>query len=359
MLLVHFNRMFSLASPFLSGATARSVSTPVQCGFKRLSQAQKMSKRVRFCASHPEKFRLTGRIRNIDLTRPGLTFPLSVPLKMRYAYIPQKHAPHTPTHDFINFKAMTGNEVLLNLENFEHLRPSELCSALIELSKREGSESNHTQKPLQSPFSNPPLLLDIDWNTHEWTKGTVDHIVKMLPTYTPSVVGYLVVAFDRLKITDEKLWASLVVSVEKTLHKFSTKAFAFAYRVFLENTSTCSEEFRQKFVQLLPVHLHAMTPTMMTSCFEITHTRGYLNEYLFEQHFHVLFWRRNVWFGADNLVKILNIYLKINFVVTIIITIATFIINSSFTLVLTFSIYLTLRTTASSSRKRSWRTSRN
>lgn len=34
---------------------------------------------------------------------------------------------------------MTGNEILLNLQNHIHLRPSELCSALIEITKREGS----------------------------------------------------------------------------------------------------------------------------------------------------------------------------------------------------------------------------
>jgi len=71
---------------------------------------------------------------------------------------------------------MSGNEILLNLENYASLRPTEICSALIELSKRDGSK-------------------DIDWNTHEWVIGTTQQCIKMLPTYTPSVVGYLVVAF--------------------------------------------------------------------------------------------------------------------------------------------------------------------
>lgn len=36
---------------------------------------------------------------------------------------------------------MSGNQILINLEFPENLRPSELCGALIELSKRPGSES--------------------------------------------------------------------------------------------------------------------------------------------------------------------------------------------------------------------------
>jgi threonine dehydratase len=36
----------------------------------------------------------------------------------------------TPVHDYINFKKMTGNEILLNLMNVEHLTISEILGAL-------------------------------------------------------------------------------------------------------------------------------------------------------------------------------------------------------------------------------------
>lgn len=42
----------------------------------------------------------------------------------------------TPIHDYINFKVMTGNEILLNLENHEHFAVTELLGALHELSTR-------------------------------------------------------------------------------------------------------------------------------------------------------------------------------------------------------------------------------
>lgn len=40
-----------------------------------------------------------------------------------------------PLKDFINFKKMGGNEILLNLDNADNLRNGELVSGLLELSK--------------------------------------------------------------------------------------------------------------------------------------------------------------------------------------------------------------------------------
>ena len=53
-------------------------------------------------------------------------------------------------HDYIMFKEMTGNEILLNLDNVENLRHSELISGLNELGKRD----KHNE---------------FDWNSHPIT----------------------------------------------------------------------------------------------------------------------------------------------------------------------------------------------
>jgi len=55
-----------------------------------------------------------------------------------------------PIHDFINFKKMCGNEVLLNLENNMHLTNSELISGLTELARRD---SNHEHDWNEHPIS--------------------------------------------------------------------------------------------------------------------------------------------------------------------------------------------------------------
>ena len=42
-----------------------------------------------------------------------------------------------PIKDFINFKTMSGNEIILNLDNHENLRNGEMISGLLELGKRD------------------------------------------------------------------------------------------------------------------------------------------------------------------------------------------------------------------------------
>ena len=43
----------------------------------------------------------------------------------------------TPIHDYINFKEMSGNEILINLNNVENLGQQEMMAGLIELKKRD------------------------------------------------------------------------------------------------------------------------------------------------------------------------------------------------------------------------------
>jgi hypothetical protein len=47
-----------------------------------------------------------------------------------------------PIHDAIDFKQMTGNEIILNLSNSEFLRKAELINGLYELSLRMGLKAN-------------------------------------------------------------------------------------------------------------------------------------------------------------------------------------------------------------------------
>jgi nitric oxide reductase activation protein len=55
-----------------------------------------------------------------------------------------------PIHDFINFKNMrSGNEILLNLDNYENLTDSELVSALLELGERDKNKQfNWNEHPI-------------------------------------------------------------------------------------------------------------------------------------------------------------------------------------------------------------------
>ena len=62
-----------------------------------------------------------------------------------------------PLHDYINFKKMSGNEILLNLDNSENLRNGELVSGLCELANRDSKK-------------------EFDWNTHPVTARCINEL---------------------------------------------------------------------------------------------------------------------------------------------------------------------------------------
>jgi ribulose bisphosphate carboxylase small subunit len=53
--------------------------------------------------------------------------------------------------------------------------------------------------------------------------------------------------------------------------------------------------------------LWKMAPDQITDCFSLLVEQGMKQgDFVFENHFMVLFWRRNAWFGAKNYPKILR-----------------------------------------------------
>mmetsp|Transcript_37918 Transcript_37918/g.46199 ORF Transcript_37918/g.46199 Transcript_37918/m.46199 type:complete len:92 (+) Transcript_37918:186-461(+) len=48
----------------------------------------------------------------------------------------------TPVHDYINFKQMCGNEILINLNNVDNLGNYEMLAGLLELSKRDKKQKH-------------------------------------------------------------------------------------------------------------------------------------------------------------------------------------------------------------------------
>ena len=105
------------------------------------SHPKSHSKKVKFYEANPQLFRKYSRIKLPDFSKKDLIFPISIPIRFRYRFKPMKKA-HIPPNDYINFKLMTGNEILLYLERYAELRSTELTGALIELGKKPGADSN-------------------------------------------------------------------------------------------------------------------------------------------------------------------------------------------------------------------------
>lgn len=56
-----------------------------------------------------------------------------------------------------------------------------------------------------------------------------------------------------------------------------------------------------------------MNPTLIAKCFEVTVKNKLLNNHLFENNFHVLFWRRKEWFGPTCYPLIIKCFLDLNY----------------------------------------------
>ena len=74
--------------------------------------------------------------------------PIKVEMKKSNKRAKYQNMP-VPRHDFINFKKMSGNEILLNLDNYENMRNSEIVGGLYELGKRDpGNEHDWNYHPI-------------------------------------------------------------------------------------------------------------------------------------------------------------------------------------------------------------------
>ena len=88
-----------------------------------------------------------------------------------------------PIKDFINFKNMTGNEILLNLDNNVNLRNGELISGLLELGKRDKEN-------------------EFDWNNHAITAKCFIDLKKRLPVMNSTNVIQAAMLMQSLKVID-------------------------------------------------------------------------------------------------------------------------------------------------------------
>lgn len=149
----------------------------------------------------------------------------------------KRHQEPLPKHDFINFKIFTGNEILYTLKDSDKLRPSELSCALIELGLRKGAPEGN------------------DWNSHDTVKKSVEHATWIAPQLNCLVLTTLAHAYDRLKITEPKLWAALEKHISRTIHGIEPIGMAYCFNAFIGNGSP---EFYQQMIELAPIHIRYM-----------------------------------------------------------------------------------------------------
>lgn len=86
-------------------------------------------------------FKRLDRLKKIEFFNPELKFPLHIPIKHRYVYSPVKRF-HIPPSKNIDFNRLSGNELLLAMEDLGKLKKEEILIALERLAEQPGQESN-------------------------------------------------------------------------------------------------------------------------------------------------------------------------------------------------------------------------
>jgi len=147
---------------------------------------------------------------------------------------------------------------------------------------------------------------EIDWNNHEWIQKCVQVATKNLSQYDARVVSSLLYAFHRLGVKDELLWSTFARESGKTVHKIRPKGLGATFICFTSEPDRCTREYKERLAGLLPIHLRRMNPVLFTRCFELAVKEKLMTDYLFDDHFFWVIWKKSTWLGGQNYPKIIR-----------------------------------------------------
>lgn len=235
-------------------------------------------------------------LKKFDWRQEDLTFPLSVPLKHRVMYRPSKDKITplpTSTSDILNFKRMTGNEILLNLRNAAHFRDQEVVEAFRNLYLQ-------------------PNIKEHDWNNHELFQNLVQRVTKHISEFSASDIAELIRYFDRLDLKDEKFWKGVAARFTAIHPSLKGRHFA-AFFVNLMKRPETDEALKLELAKLLPRELWRFNPKETAEAFKLIVDHDMLSEHLWHNHFHLIFWRKSLWLGLPNFALIIRYMVKIDY----------------------------------------------
>ena len=140
-------------------------------------------------------------------------------------------------------------------------------------------------------------------------------MIGKLSQYTMKAVHQFVLAFYRLKIFDPILWSGLHKESNKLLHLVDPKMFGKLYRIYHEENIKAPKEMLDRMTSMMPNVVSKMSQNEIVNIFEIIVKNNYLNYHLFEDIFYIIFRNRNKWFGPQNYVRIIKLFIEIKHLV--------------------------------------------
>ncbi len=250
--------------------------------------------RMKNYAKQPHLFKLTRKVRRFDFRKPDISFPIGIQMKFRYRYSPTKNLHSTPpSKDLINFKRMSGNEILLNMQNAEYFRDEEVMECL------------------------RCFLMQDGLNQHNWEENSLfQHFFKRITErfsgFNSENKAIIVRTFKKLNIKDEKFWKMAFMHFKMVHPSLKGRYFGYLF-VDLLSRPDCSEELKVEMTKLLPRELESFSPNDIAASFKIVVDNDLLNERLWHNHYHIILWRKPRFLRLENYPTLIDNMVKIEY----------------------------------------------
>ncbi|KAM3144505.1 hypothetical protein pb186bvf_003374 [Paramecium bursaria] len=211
--------------------------------------------------------------KKIDFKNPDLLFPINIPIKYRYRFSPKIVNTSNVYRPFI----LTGNELLMHLHDNKLLKTSQIIDTLIALNQKAKIQS-------------------LNLNEHPWIIEAIEKLleIQQFNHMNRDTFCRFIYTLDLFDYGDEQLWQDkLSKRLEFMLPNMQHKQFAQNYVIFLnDKKQRVTPEFRKELSLLLPIHLYHISGKKVAECFRLTYVHNLMNEYLFDEHLHHIFWKR-------------------------------------------------------------------
>ena len=161
-------------------------------------------------------------------------------------------APVKKSHDFIDFRTLTGNEILYNLQNAQHFRPFEYSNSFLNLGLKKGAPAGY------------------DWESNPFVQTALQHGKAKLPQFNCKVLTSLAHAWHRLGIKDPEAWRLIETHVLRQFTVIEPEGLARAMQAF---TKVPGEKFWEKVDEMLPVYLRQFNTADFARAVEAFSTR--------------------------------------------------------------------------------------
>jgi len=198
----------------------------------------------------------------------------------------------TPRHDFMDFKTMHGNEILLNLENHENLANSELVGGLLELANRRVSDQTLAKIGL--------------WEENSTVYACLEDLHNRAPALNSRNLLQSVFLLDRFGVGDPHIWQTHAKHVLRMLHKFKGRDLAkllsyfgkeFEQRGDMTNRRyipKAPDELFERIVAILPIHVAHMKADDIVIALEVMADKNLGSERLYNNYIYLQL-ERHVW----------------------------------------------------------------